>query len=155
MALADRGLQLVVKPHPMDADPRVDPRWVTVGDEDLVRTGISLYQLLGASAGLVTDYSSVWTDYLLLDRPMAFLVTDRHTFNKALFPADVLGWLPGELVEHATDAFGEFLADLDSAGTLGARQRKEVAGRIGLHQSRTAGEDLVAELGRRGILRQR
>ncbi len=155
VALADRGLQLVVKPHPMDADPRVDPRWVTVGDEDLVRTGISLYQLLGASAGLVTDYSSVWTDYLLLDRPMAFLVTDRHTFNKALFPADVLGWLPGELVEHATDAFGEFLADLDSAGTLGARQRKEVAGRIGLHQSRTAGEDLVAELGRRGILRQR
>lgn len=154
-ALQRRGLHLVVKPHPMDADRRQDPRWLTLGDEDLVRAGVSLYQLLGASIGLVTDYSSVWTDYLLLDRPMAFLVTDRHTFDKALFPGDVVEWLPGEVVENGADPFGEFLADLDAAGALGATQRKKVADRIGLHHSRTAGEDLVTELGRRGLLRLR
>ncbi len=153
--LRARGVQLVVKPHPMDADRRGDPRWVTVTEDDLVRAEVTLYELMGASAGLVTDYSSVWTDYLLLDRPMAFLVTDRWTFDKELFPADVLDWLPGELVESGDDAFGHFLADLDAAGSLGATQRKEVADRIGLNQTRTAADDLVTELDRRGVLRLR
>ncbi len=72
------------------------------------------------SRGLVTDYSSVWVDYLLLDRPMAFLVPDRDSYTRALVPADVLDWVPGEVVgdDHP---FGAFLADLDSAGRLGER----------------------------------
>jgi hypothetical protein len=151
--LRARGVQLVVKPHPMDFDRREDPRWVTVTEQDLVRAELTLYELMGASAGLVTDYSSAWTDYLLLDRPMAFLVTDRRTFGKELFPADVLDWLPGELVEGGDDGFGDFLADLDTAGSLGATERKEVADRIGLNQTRTAADDLVTELDRRGALR--
>lgn len=151
--LRARGMQLVVKPHPMDADRRQGDGMVTVAEDDLVAAGITLYQLMGASTGLVTDYSSVWTDYLLLDRPMAFLVTDRHTFHRELFPADVLDWLPGELVEGGDDAFGQFLADLDAAGALGAAERKEVAGRIGLHQSRSAADDLLDALADRGVLR--
>ncbi len=149
--LQERGMQLVVKPHPMDADRRADDRWTTVTEDELVRAGVSLYELLGASAGLVTDYSSVWTDYLLLDRPMAFLVTDRRAFGKRLVPADVLDWLPGQVVEG--DAFGHFLADLDAAGALGSAQREQVARRIGLNRTRTAGDDLVTELGRRSVLR--
>ena len=165
--LRARGMQLVVKPHPMDADRREgegcegpedpeDPEdMVIVAEDDLVRAGVTLYELLGASAGLVTDYSSVWVDYLLLDRPMAFLVTDRHTFGRALFPADVLDWLPGELVESGEQSFGHFLTDLDAAGALGAADRKDVAGRIGLTQTVTAADDLLDALAERGVLRLR
>lgn len=153
--LGERDVRLVVKPHPMDVEQRLDPRWVTVTEEALGRAGVTLYELLGASAGLVTDYSSVWTDYLLLDRPMAFLVTDRETFGRRLVPADVLDWLPGELVEDGADGFGEYVADLDAAGALGAAQRKEVASRIGLHQSRSAAEGLLDALHERGVLRLR
>lgn len=155
VALRARGVQLVVKPHPMDADRRGDPRWVTVTEDDLVRAEVTLYELLGASAGLVTDYSSVWTDYLLLDRPMAFLVTDRRSFGRELFPADVLDWLPGEVVESGDDAFGDFVADLDAVGALGATRRTEVADRIGLNRTRTAADDLLTELDRRGVIRLR
>lgn len=151
--LRARGVQLVVKPHPMDADRRADSRWLTVTEDDLSGAGVTLYQLLGATAGLVTDYSSVWVDYLLLDRPMAFLITDRHTYGRALIPTDVLDWLPGEVVEGTTDAFGEFLADLDAAGALGAAEREQVAGKIGLHHSRTAADDLLDALAARGVLR--
>ena len=153
--LRDRGLQLVVKPHPMDADRRAYDGLddvVTVAEDDLVRAGVSLYELLGASAGLVTDYSSVWVDYLLLDRPMAFLVTDRGSYRRSLVPADVLDWLPGELVEDEQAPFEEFLADLDAAGDLGALRRKEVTERIGLNPTRTSAEDLVAALAERGVL---
>jgi hypothetical protein len=149
--LRERDLELVIKPHPMDAEDR---RWegaITVTDGDLVAAGADLYSVLGASRGLVTDYSSVWVDYLLLDRPMAFHVPDRDSYTRTLVPADVLDWAPGELV-GPTQPFAAFLADLDAAGGVGAAQRADVAARIGLNPTRTAALDLVSELERRHVL---
>ena len=153
--LRERGIQLVVKPHPMDADRRELDDVVTVDEEDLVRAGVSLYGLLGASSGLVTDYSSTWVDYLLLDRPIAFLVPDRTSYDRALLPADVLDWVPGEVVACRDRPFQRFLQDLDSRGRDGAAERHDVAERIGLRASRTAAEDLVATLAARGVLTSR
>ena len=144
--LRERGVQLVVKPHPMDADRRRRPEAVTLDEDDLVRAGVSLYALLGASSGLVTDYSSVWVDYLLLDRPLAFLVPDRASYDRVLHPADVLDWVPGEVVDRSDRPFETFLADLDSGGRAGAAGRREVARRIGLNPSPTAADDLVTAL---------
>ncbi|WP_395658456.1 CDP-glycerol glycerophosphotransferase family protein [Nocardioides sp.] len=150
--LRARGLQLVVKPHPMDADRRRWPGAVTVEEADLVAAGVPLYGLLGASVGLVTDYSSVWVDYLLLDRPLAFLVPDRDRYDRALNPPDVLDWVPGEVVDLDRRPFEEFLADVDAAGDLGAARRWEVAGRIGLTPTATAADDLVTALVKAGVL---
>jgi hypothetical protein len=150
--LHERGLQLVVKPHPMDADRR---RWegvVTLEEHDLVEAGVSLYALLGASSGLVTDYSSVWVDYLLLDRPLAFLVPDRTSYDRALHPADILEWVPGEVVAAQDRPFAAFLADLDAHGRLDADLRHDVARRIGLNPTATAADDLVTALVKLGVL---
>jgi CDP-glycerol glycerophosphotransferase (TagB/SpsB family) len=150
--LRERGVQLVIKPHPMDAEER---RWdgaVTLTDADLVDAEVSLYALLGVSSGLVTDYSSVWVDYLLVDRPIAFLVPDRESYTRELLPADVLDWSPGELV--GPDApFAEFLADLDAEGAAGAANRAQVAAKIGMTSTRTSAADLVTELADLGVLR--
>lgn len=151
-ALGERGIQLVIKPHPMDADRR---RWegaLTVDEDALVGAGVSLYALLGASAGLVTDYSSVWVDYLLLDRPIAFLVPDRTSYDRALFPADILDWVPGEVVDRVDRPFETFVADLDAGGRAGADLRRAVAARIGLNPTRTAADDLVTALTELGVL---
>jgi hypothetical protein len=151
-ALADRQIQLVVKPHPMDADRRRVEGVVSVSDEDLVRAGVPLYGLLGQARGLVTDYSSVWVDFLLLDRPVAFLVTDRDRYDRRLLPADVLDWVPGEVVRGAQPTFGDFLADLDAGGALGAERRARVTERIGLNRTRAAADGLLDELAARGVL---
>lgn len=150
--LAAQGRQLVVKPHPLDADRRDWPGALVLDDDDLDAAGISLYELLGAASGLVTDYSSVWVDYLLTDRPIAFLVPDRDTYDRALHPADVLDWVPGEVVDLACAPFAEFLVDLASDGRLGAQRRHEVAARIGLNPSATAADDLVTALAKAGVL---
>jgi hypothetical protein len=152
--LRARGLQLVIKPHPMDAEERLWEGAVTITDADLVRAGASLYGVLGAARGLVTDYSSVWVDYLLLDRPMAFLVPDRDSYTRQLLPADVLDWAPGELVGPC-EPFAQFLDDLDSHGSQGAGQRAQVAANIGLTHSRTAAEDLLTALKQRQVLELR
>jgi hypothetical protein len=150
--LRERGLQLVVKPHPMDADRRAWPGAVTVDEDALAAARVPLYALLGASSGLVTDYSSVWVDYLLLDRPMAFLVTDRETYDRPLWPADVLDWVPGEVVDLDDRPFAGFLADLDADGAHDAARRRAVAERIGLNRTATAADDLVTALVKLGVL---
>jgi CDP-Glycerol:Poly(glycerophosphate) glycerophosphotransferase len=153
--LRERGIQLVIKPHSMDADRRQWDGAITVSEEDLVRAGVSLYALLGQSRGLVTDYSSVWVDYLLLDRPLAFLVPDRESYGRKLIPADVLDWVPGELVDHHHKPFREFLADVDANGRVGCTVRAEVATRIGLNTSRKAADDLITALEERGVIATR
>jgi hypothetical protein len=150
--LRERGIQLVVKPHPMDADRRRWPGVVTIDEDDLVGAGVGLYSLLGASSGLVTDYSSVWIDYLLLDRPLAFLVPDRTSYDRALYPANILDWVPGEVVAAQDRPFASFLADLDAHGRLGADLRHEVASRIGLNPSANAADDLLTTLVKLGVL---
>jgi hypothetical protein len=150
--LRARGLQLVVKPHPLDADRRQLPGMVTVDDDDLAAAGVSLYALLGVSSGLVTDYSSVWVDYLLVNRPIAFSVPDRASYDRELHPADILDWVPGEVVDPAHRPCASFFADLDAAGLLGATARRDVAKRIGLNQSPSAADDLVTALVKLGVL---
>ena len=154
VGLRTRGLQLVIKPHPMDAEDRFWEGAVTITDADLVQAGASVYGVLGAARGLVTDYSSVWVDYLLLDRPMAFLVPDRDSYTRQLLPADVLDWAPGELV-GSREPFAQFLGDLDSHGSEGAGKRAQVAAKIGLTPSRTAAEDLLTALEERQVLELR
>lgn len=146
-----RGIQLVIKPHPMDAEQHNHEGAVTITDADLLEAGVTLYTLLARSQGLVTDYSSVWVDYLLLDRPLAFFVPDRDSYSRKLVPLDVLDWAPGELVgpEHP---FAEFLADLDTHGTGSAPLRAAAASRIGLNLTRTSADDLLTELESRGVL---
>ena len=150
--LADRDMQLVVKPHPMDADRRDWEGCVVVDEDSLAAATTTLYSLLGAARGLVTDYSSVWVDYLLTDRPMAFVATDRDDYDRELYPTDVLDWVPGEVVDPGAEPFAEFLADLDADGALGRAQRREVGERIGLVYSRTAADDLVERLLELGVL---
>ena len=75
---------LVIKRHLYDAE--ADPnsggarfeRIVTLSDEDLP----DIYPLLRETAVLITDYSSVFFDYLLLDRPIVFASFDIQQYTK-------------------------------------------------------------------------
>lgn len=80
----------------------------------LQQTGIDLYQLLGRADILVTDYSSVYIDFLLLNKPIIFDVNDYEYYEKvrgfSLSPLEF--WLPGPKVksyEELIDAIGSFL----------------------------------------------
>lgn len=78
--LAQRNLHLLFKPHPaqdisgLKAADLSHIRILT--DDKLAAMGLQLYQVLGASDGLITDYSSVFFDYLLTDKPIATTTDD-------------------------------------------------------------------------------
>lgn len=155
-ALARQGLTVVVKPHPQDAESRRVSGAHVISNEDLAAAGVHLYQLLGASAGLLTDYSSVWIDYLGLDRTIGFVVPDVEAYagQRGFDPPDALDWLPGERVS-TIDAFVDFAEDVSEGGARTRQRRADVAQHWGHVFFPDAPDRILDELDRRGIFNGR
>lgn len=133
--LARQGVTVVVKPHPHDVD-RFTGDFAAlhiVTPHDLERRGLTLYPMLSAFDGLVTDMSSVWVDYLLLDRPMVFAFPDiaRYRAGRGLNLEPFEHWVPGPFVRTMDD----LIAAIDDlvAGRDPMREERRAARRR-LHQ---------------------
>jgi len=152
-ALDALGIQVVVKPHPIDLVSRTFDGFPAVADADVIAAGTTVYAFLGASAGLLTDYSSVWTDYLALDRPIGFFTPDLQAYlaGRGVQPGS-LELQPGPTLETADDftRFGrEVLGEQDGQGPQ-LRQRARQEFQI-THPMRPA-DELLDELHRRDAL---
>ena len=81
--LAERNMVCVIKPHPLGPRPRLrkDGHLRILDDAALGKCGLTLYELLGGSDALLTDVSSVYVDYLLLNRPVVHTFADREAYS--------------------------------------------------------------------------
>jgi CDP-glycerol glycerophosphotransferase len=70
---------------------------------------LDLYDILGAIDILITDYSSIYFDFLLLNRPIIFIPTDLKEYSKSrgflLEPYDF--WTPGPKILKFKDLIEE------------------------------------------------
>jgi CDP-glycerol glycerophosphotransferase len=154
VGLLNLGIQVAVKPHLLDTITRTVPGLILVTDEYIQTAGTTLYNFLGASAGLITDYSSVWTDYLLLDRPIAFFVPDASAYlgGRGLVPPDTMNHLPGKILNDTLDftRFGEEV--LGITPNDGPRLREQAKEHFGIVTSEHPADTLLKELGKRAAL---
>ncbi|MBJ7357701.1 CDP-glycerol glycerophosphotransferase family protein [Nocardioides sp.] len=150
------GAQVVVKPHPLDADHYdvVGARCVT--NAQLDAADVLLYRLLGRAAALVTDSSSVWTDFLVLDRPLGFALNDLEDYaggSRGLNVDNLGDLLPGPQLltpEQCAAFVPDAVKDVPALAELRARS----VARIGLAPAEGSATDrLLGELTRRGLLR--
>lgn len=51
-------------------------------DYDLNLKNIQLYELVGQTDALITDYSSIMFDYMLIDKPIAYFINDLENYKK-------------------------------------------------------------------------
>lgn len=70
----------------------------------------TLYKFLGTTSALITDYSSVFLDYYLLNRPVAFTINDYEEYkkNRGFVFDDVKSLMAGPTVSNFDDLL-EFL----------------------------------------------
>lgn len=84
--LKANNIVMLVKLHPHAISEgsinSVDYSNIQVFDESYFPGEYSLYHLLGGVDALLTDYSSVFTDFMLLDRPLAFIYDDFEEYSK-------------------------------------------------------------------------
>lgn len=128
--LFELGARAVVKVHHRDVNRFTDDyralRVLTQGD--LERNRLTLYPALAAFDGLITDISSVWVDYLLLDKPIVFAFPDIEAYRqgRGLNIEPYERWVPGPFtrdVDGLLSALGDVVAGRDPMAEERARAR--------------------------------
>lgn len=54
---------------------------IIINDRDIEKSNFQLYQIIGKSDALLTDYSSVSLDYLLLNKPIGYILNDLNLYQ--------------------------------------------------------------------------
>lgn len=126
------GQVMIIKPHPMDAILNLDvlgglPMVKVINDKWIEENNLTLYQLLAYTDKLITDYSSVYIDYLLLDRPMAFLFTDvaEYAGTRGFVFDDPMKFIPGKICQSFDDIC-TFISEKDQYTEARARINKQL-----------------------------
>ena len=147
-AARSKGVTLAVKPHPLDADRFSDTGLHIVTGADLREARVTFYQLLARADGLITDYSSVWTDFLALDRPIGFYCPDHDDYVAArgLNVDDYFSLLPGPLLQDGND-FQAFVRECVEEPELSQARRLRSADLIGAETRLGATERLLDAVG--------
>ncbi len=106
--LVKNNVLLVLKPHPSQDVSLLKnfnlSNFRIIGDEDLEKAGIHLYQYLGSSDAMITDYSSVYYDYLLTGKMLGVTVDDFDYYAKDTgFSIDYFNTIVGEYMKNHTD----------------------------------------------------
>ena len=83
--LKENNVVLYLRPHPAQdvSVMKIDNLSnIVIADSKFVnKKGVQLYEFLTETDALITDYSSVYYDYLMLDRPIALAVEDFDEFS--------------------------------------------------------------------------
>lgn len=77
--------KLIIKLHPLQTANIQKMEYSNIKfatQKDLNKRKISVYALLRQADALITDYSSVYFDYMLLNRPIAFTIDDIEEYGK-------------------------------------------------------------------------
>ncbi|MFA6715849.1 MAG: CDP-glycerol glycerophosphotransferase family protein [Victivallaceae bacterium] len=117
--------KIIFKPHPHDQALVLDylhdyplKNMLVLKDEALSENKLDLYELLNAGELLMTDYSSVYDDYLLLERPVLFIPVDISSYreNRGFVIESFEDWTPGPKVfdqKALQDEMSRCLTDKD------------------------------------------
>ncbi|HVV31196.1 MAG TPA: CDP-glycerol glycerophosphotransferase family protein [Mycobacteriales bacterium] len=108
------GVTLRVKPHPLDVDAYQAAGLEVLHQRELDARGIGLYRLLARCAVLITDYSSVWSDFVALDRPVLFYCPDLDTYaqRRTFNVPDLAAVVPGKVHRELAGSDRNLMADL-------------------------------------------
>lgn len=130
-ALEAANSRLIVKLHPSEPETLTRPpeqsRIHLVTDAELLEADVDLYDLLAWSDALVTDYSSVFIDYLMRDRPIVFYVPDLNDYdeirNFLLEPYEF--WTPGPKAKTMAE-LAQMLQDALSSTDMYREHRRQL-----------------------------
>lgn len=107
---------LIVKPHPSDKN-QLDyinlSNISIIPHQTLLDNDIQLYSILHFADALITDYSSVFCDYLVLDRPIGFILSDisEYAQGRGFVFDNPIEMLPGTKIFDENE-FRRFVEDV-------------------------------------------
>lgn len=125
-----KNVLLIVKFHPWaDRGSFIDHEYsnILLLEEDMIPTNFSLYNIIGATDVLLTDYSSVYIDYLLLNKPIGFVFDDIEKFKQTRggLYEDMTDYMPGEKI-NTTEQLYSFIDDICNGKDIYKDEREQI-----------------------------
>ena len=146
--LAKYNIKLIVKLHPIQTVPdgmnRHFSHLSVYSHDEFVSSKYDLYTLIANSDGLIGDYSSVSIQYLLTDRPQAYVVPDIEDYagNRGFVfdnPEDYMG---GHIVKTKKDFF-QFIEDFASGNDVYRDKRRWVCDQMYKYKDANSCERII------------
>lgn len=107
----------IIKLHPMDKFTAKHfnnlSNIIFIDNNKLIDSNVQLCSLIGESDVLLTDYSSVYIDYLIINKPIGFIIDDFEEYkNSRGFVFDNFEeWMPGEKIK-TFEELKKFILDM-------------------------------------------
>lgn len=131
--LKDNNCYLIVKYHPSQ-----DISYISTEDfqyENILSLtavqfnafGVGVYDLLSRTDALIADFSSVYIDFLLRDKPIAFDITDISAYSNGLgFSVEnPIDYMPGQMIRSDEDIVS-FIKDVANGRDEYKEKRKKI-----------------------------
>lgn len=104
--LEENEYLLIIKLHPSE-ETKINTKGfgkniILLQEKKLIEKSISINEILSGIDCLITDYSSIYSDFILTEKPVIFLNTDIEKYNKKrgiYFNSEKI-WLPGPVVNN-------------------------------------------------------
>lgn len=129
--LREKHTKVIIKLHPLQSLDNYDltdlDHFVLLSHQEFLDRGMSLYPLMKQSDALITDYSSIYWDYLILDRPIGFTEDDIEEYadGRGFIMDDPEKFKPGAKL-YTMEDFYLFVDNLVSGIDNYKQQRKEI-----------------------------
>ncbi len=147
----EHNVVILIKLHPMQKD--YDIPWQNLTNIHLLTNEMidyyntTLYSFLSVTDGLISDYSSVTVDYMIVDKPIAFTLDDFHLYNKGrgFIIENPLDYMPGHHL-YTIEDMKNFIKDISCNCDQYQNKRKQLYDVL-LYRSNHYCADIVKELG--------
>lgn len=104
---------------------------IFLSNDDLAKENVDLYSLLRYTDSLITDYSSVAIDYLLLNKPINFILQDFENYKsvRGFVFDDPKKYMPGNHI-YSFDDLKKCIEDIAMGKDLYLKIRKEIIAEV-------------------------
>lgn len=150
--LDKKNILLIIKPHPyqsnLDFLTKTYSNIKCISNEEIRQNDIELYQILGSVDLLITDYSSVYFDFLLTNKPICFVVDDINEYadTRGFVVEDPKALMPGEKV-RTLDELMSFLEQFHNNVDNYMEERKSINNLVNSYTDNSNCERLLNQMG--------
>lgn len=148
---AEHGIILLLKLHIYQKEYKIDFESLSsiklLSNNDLMSAGVNLYEFLPYTDGLISDYSSVAIDYLLVDTPIAFALDDFDLYksSRGFIFDNPLDYMPGDKLYEISDLFS--FIDNCSLGHDRYKKDRDDLRKIAIYESDNYSGEILEALG--------
>lgn len=128
--LKENDIFLIIKLHPGACDENFKKinysNIMLLSSNDVKKLNLNIYSIFNQTDALISDYSSVVFDYMLLNKQIGYIIDDINEYTLGFAYENVLDYMPGSHIK-SLEELKEFFIDVKSNDDKYALERNKIS----------------------------